>query len=213
MPRFAAMFIALFILPRAISADPWTFIKSQEGIHVYARRVKGFRQKQFRSTARINHPVVRVLAVLQDIERYPEFIPSYERMSIFKRIAGKDETIFHVYGVFKGPFVSRRDTVLSIRAKFRRSDDEPGKITGAVIMMKNIKHPQYPKKEHIRLPYFRGLMRLKSIADGRSTNITSVMHVVPGGWIPAGLLNFIGSYDAIETIRAIRKRCDWLASH
>ena len=174
-----ALPLALSLFPTAARADEWKHLFDKDGAQVYSREVAGSPVKEFRVVATIFAPADRLTSIMYDISSHPQFLPPTETVEIVKQDASG--TLFHM--VVNPSWVSRRDNCLrhslmrladgSFRTEWHSTDEGcPAAGKGVVRMIRN-----------------DGLCLLTPSPDGQSTRVEYTAHHVPGGSIPAWMVN------------------------
>lgn len=152
----------------------------RDGVTTWTRKVDGFTLKAFKGQTEVPYSMLTVLAVIADVERFPEWVFQCDDARLLPEI-GNNIAYVHIKGIWP---VSDRDVAsetlvtqdpetLSIELATRNADDI------------------FPLQEGtVRIPELQNTFTLAPLDDGW-TRITFDTFVDPGGYIPGWLANLV----------------------
>ena len=167
----------------------WELKKFENGISIYTRETANSKYKELKAVFQIKTSLSSIVALLNDVESYPQWVYRCETSKILLKTSEK-----HLirYQTIVAPWpVDNRDVVLEVNY----SQDEKTKI----VYQKVNALPNYAPKVagHVRIPEFRATWTLNPLKNG-IVEIQYELLVNPGGVIPAWLVNMAmidGPYD------------------
>ena len=186
---------ALFLLPSLVLASnsEWRRVARTEGIQVFARDVEGSRVREVKAVARIEAPPGRVLAVLADIEAYPETMPYTE----LARTVKSEGNSTWMYTVINAPLVSRRDYCI--------------KVTFARLPNGTLRYSWEPANElapaespGVRVEINQGHWLLRPVDGGNATQAEYYIYTDPGGEIPVFVANRANNTAVPDVVKHVR---------
>jgi hypothetical protein len=134
--------------------------------------------REIRATGTIDQPLPRLLAVLRDVEHYPDFMPPTEKVEVLRQDA--DTRWAHI--TINPAWISRRDYCVQIR--WTRFPD--GSMGSRWVQFEDgCPSPQKGVVRHLRT---EGTWRLRALDDGH-TFVEYQAITDPGGSVPAWLIN------------------------
>lgn len=175
---------ALFVLMLhlGLQGQAWELKKSESGIKVYTRDVKGSDLDAFKGICTIDAPLEEVVKRLKDPNSFCDWMPRCAQSKVMK-IQGED---IYYYYESEAPFpLDNRDCYYhySFEAAPKRMS----------IFIEGIPDYAPPQEGKVRIPMVKGYWLLEDIGNGR-TQIVYEVQANPGGSIPAWLAN-AGSVD------------------
>ena len=108
-----ALMMGVLLAAAARADGSWERFSDKDGITVEWRKVDGARVREIRATGAIDQPLGRLVAVLRDIEHWPEFMPPTESAEVYDDRG--DWRRMHV--TINPSLVSRRDYCLEVTWK------------------------------------------------------------------------------------------------
>ncbi|MCM0605108.1 MAG: hypothetical protein KA715_03385 [Xanthomonadaceae bacterium] len=184
----------------AASPSTWTLVNEEEGVKSYKKiEDDGSRTVAFRGEGIVDVSPIRILSVLSDTDRSPEWNTNMKKLTVIEK---KDITHRIQYIETRVPFpYKNREVVVEIKTTWNK---ELGAI---IIESKSVEDDRAPKDTgHVRAKIMYARYTLKPINDWKSTDLTIEIHADPMGNIPAWLVNLFQKSWARKTIAGIRKR-------
>jgi hypothetical protein len=177
---------------------PWKRVKAKDGVVVYSREVPGTPIREVRGTGVIDAPLLAVLAVINDVDAYPQWMPKVRTARALAR-PSRYEVIG--YSRMRAPWpVADRDAVVRARARFDRARGE------VAVALKALPWPSLPPpKGVVRMPRFDGLFTLRREGAPR-TRIDYQVLGDPAGNVPVWIANLVARELPLKTIQRLRKR-------
>jgi len=189
-------FISLHTYATADNTDNlWEKVRNanQRGeVATWVRPVPGNPLKAFKGEVEVPHNMLTVLAVLGDVERFPEWVYQCDHARLMPEF-GHDISYLHIAGIWP---VSDRDIVA--HTEFLQDPDTLA-IDIHTVAAENL----YPKQKNtVRLPDLNNRFILRPLNDGW-TRITFETFVNPGGAIPAWLANLVAVRAPLDTLEGM----------
>lgn len=173
----------------------WEPVKDADGVRVFARAVGSGGVREVKAETVVATPPPRVLAVLEDVEHYVDFMPYMSEARVLRRFAGGHIEYQHI----DPPFVDERDYALEVRI----TTDADGTLRRRWTEANGEAPP--PVEGRVRVPINRGSWTLAPLPGGR-TAITYHVHSDPGGSLPAWLVNKANTTSIPDLLVAVRQR-------
>lgn len=180
----ALVFTICFICCGAIvvgdGAYVWQLRKSENGIKVYTRPLKGFEYHEARVVNTVRSSLSSIVALMLDTKNYPNWMYGCESVRTLKVINDRE---FYNYQVTGLPWpMSDRDVV----SLFSVSQDPNTKV----VTVSKIGDEDYiPEVEgYVRVKNFRSITTLTPISKD-SVRMELQIHLDPGGNVPAWFYN------------------------
>jgi hypothetical protein len=188
--------VILGLLCAAPNTNPWELVNEDDGIKVWRRDVPGKDLAEAKAQWVIRQPAERVWKVIEDIEKYVEFMPYVQEI----RIMGKKGGESFVYHRIDPPLVDAREYTL-------RMQDEI--IDGLWIRRWSLADDKGPAKreDSVHLSVSDGSWTIERLEDGR-THLTYWLYTDPGGSIPNWIANKANTISLPDVMRAIAKRAE-----
>ena len=192
------LFLFSFLFPSLLNAkeDPWQLKQSQAGVPVYSRKVEGSPILEYKSNVIINAPMPKAIALFEDAKQIRRWYYQCVRSEVVKN---EDKNNKVIYLILHLPWpVAPRDFVFR---RTRTEDHAKGTITYSLTALPD------------KLPLVKGMIRVssikstwvfKSLPNGR-TEFDFQQHTDPAGSIPAYLVNKIGAYAPLYSLKNFRK--------
>jgi hypothetical protein len=87
-PEASFLLAFLFLLSiKAHAQEPWKLAKDKDGIRIFTRHVEGSNFKAYRAEATMEGSISSFVAVIRDIDRYPEWISNVEYVELIDSTA------------------------------------------------------------------------------------------------------------------------------
>lgn len=162
---------------------PWELVQEAEGrdgVTTWTRKVDGFTLKAFKGQTEVPYSMLTVLAVIADVERFPEWVFQCDDARLLPEV-GENVAYVHIKGIWP---VSDRDVATETLVT---QDPE----TLAIELATRNGDDLYPVQEgKVRIPQLKNTFTLEPMDDGW-TRITFDTFVDPGGYIPGWLANLV----------------------
>lgn len=179
------------------AGDPGGFVAvhARDGVAVSARPRPGSKIHEMQAVGDIDAPPERVLAVLDDIERYPSFMPP----TTVARLLQRDKDLAYYYMEINPPVIARRD--YCIRVGMQRL--EGGRLRSYWMTDNSGCPPE--RRGVVRVPSNIGEWILEPLDNGRRTHVVYRCHIEVGGQVPAWMVNRVSATELPNVIGAVRR--------
>jgi START domain len=194
--RSILIFTALVFVQFAAAQKTWKLISEKDGIYVYTQNLENSKFKAVRAVCTVDCGVAKLAYVLMDVSNTRDWVYATKVCTLLKKMSPTD---IYYYSEVELPWpVSNRDFIIRITL----TQDQKTKV--ARIVAEN--HPQYvpEKKNVIRIPKSAGNWILTPLGDGR-TKVEYVIHVDPGGSVPAWLVNMLADVGPYSSFTKLKK--------
>lgn len=199
----------LLLLAGTTLAGEWELVREAEqrgDVTVYVQPVPGNPLKAFKGIIEVPQSMLSVLAVMGDIERYPEWIFQCSDAEMRPQAWGPNVIRILIKGIWP---VSDRDGVME--STFAQDPDS----LAITIHSREVSGVFPPQDDYVRLPDLDNIFRMEPLEDG-FTRITFRTFVDPGGYIPAWLANLVATkaptYSLTNLARLLKEEQYHLAS-
>ncbi len=207
--RLSIVFLAFFLLTAGeefaafsgIPADStWILEKDKNGIKVYTRKAEGLEFKEFKAITTVNAPVSALVALVIDVETYPEWVENVKSSKILK-VVNENEIIY--YNEIKVPWpLSNRDNIV-ITKVIQNSGTNVVKV-----VMKG--RPDYLPEDPdiVRMPKANGFWEFLQ-GENNETEVYLQYLADPGGNVPAWIVNMFvvdGPYQTLMNMKEFVKK-------
>lgn len=176
----------------------WELLENKNGIKAYRREIPGSPIVQFKGTGLIRANLVDILAIMADIDRFPEWVDKVRELKIIEQV---NKTTYYYYGRIAAPWPFKdRDYVALGKFLF---DEKNGWIH---IKSKQKAHPKMPEQSCcVRMPLTKVHWGLKPLGEKK---VWIEFHAMadPGGNIPAWVANLVSKELPYKSIRNLRRR-------
>lgn len=179
------------------SADNWELKKFENGITIYTRATETSKYKELKAIFQIKSSLSSVIALLNDVETYPQWVYRCETSKVLKKIS---EQHLIRYQTIVAPWpVDNRDVVVEVHTY----QDPKTKI----VYQKVTPLPDYSPqlKGHVRIREFRATWTLKPLKNG-IVEVEYELLVNPAGAIPAWIVNMALVDGPYETSLKMKER-------
>lgn len=177
--------------------EGWFDVLKRDGVAISARNRPGSKLHEMRMISDIDAPPERVLAVLDDIERYPSFMPPTSGAKLISR--DRDKDLAYYYMEISPPVIAKRD--YCIRVGMERFPD--GRLR-SYWSADNSGCPS-EKRGIVRVTSNDGEWMLQPIDGGRRTHIVYRCHIEVGGSVPAWMINRVSATELPNVFAAVRR--------
>lgn len=194
---FAFLTVLMYTLTIAQAQESWELRRNENGITIYSQRHNNI--VQLRLLTEFNASAESLIAQLQNINNYVNWVYGNKRSGIIKKISNND-IIYFTEAHLPWP-IQDRDLVIELNIKPANAT-EPLTITA-----KSIDGVLPPKKHFIRVPYSLATWRVIPI-PGNKIKIDYTFSIDPGGSIPGWLVNMTiakGPYESFLKLGDILK--------
>ncbi len=185
MTKFRTIFFCFlsFLLvsfSKKTPANDWELKKLENGISVYTRLTEGSEYKELKVVFQIKTSLSSLVALLNDVESYPQWVYRCETSKLLKKTA--DDHLIRYQGVVAPWPVDSRDVVVEVKSY---QDSKTG-----VVYQKVSALPDYVPvvKKHVRIREFRAVWTLKPLPGG-VVSVEYELLVNPAGSIPVWIVN------------------------
>jgi len=192
----AATTLAAASFAQADDAGGWNQVHARDGVAVSARPHPGSKIHEMQAVSDMDVPPERLLMVLDDIERYPSFMPP----TTVARLLARDKDWSYYYMEINPPVIARRD--YCIRVGMQRFPD--GRLR-SFWMTDYSACPAAERSGVVRAPSNVGEWILEPLDGGRRTHVTYRCHVEIGGNVPAWMVNRVSATEIPNIFAAVRK--------
>lgn len=199
----AALLLGLLlqgVLPAPAHASEWEVLVERDGIVASRRLIKGRDFPQLRSVGVVRGTPYEILAVLQDVPAYVEWLPDCVDSRVVRAI---DQWRSVIYMRTDAPWpVSDREAVVENRVDFT---DPPVKVTVsfATITASDVRR----KPGTVRMKLATGSYTIEAIDDTRSRVLYQI-DADPGGDLPGWLITLQSRRNPFETIAGLRRQIE-----
>lgn len=197
MSRSAA--IALLVVARLAHADDWKEVQDTDGVKVFSRSLPDRPIKSVKGTGIVDAPVAKVVLVLLDDARAPEWVDSLAESRVV-RLIGPSEYIEYNH-VSMPLVVSDRDFVTHVTMSVDRE-----KRTVVIRSVPGDDLEVKKKNEAWVRGSLSALYVLESIDEGKRTRLTVEVDADPKGALPPFIVNFFQKDWSRDTIKGIRNQ-------
>jgi hypothetical protein len=194
--KWILFFVVMVLGHMTMAQKTWKLISEKDGIYVYTQNLEHSRFKAVRAVCTVDCGVARLSYVLMDVSNTRDWVYATKVCKLLKKMSPTD---IYYYSEVELPWpVSNRDFIIRITL----TQDEKTKI--ARIVAEN--HPEFvpEKKNVIRIPKSAGNWTLTPLGDGR-TKVEYVIHVDPGGSVPAWMVNMLADVGPHSSFTKLKK--------
>ncbi|HEY0030676.1 MAG TPA: START domain-containing protein [Bacteroidia bacterium] len=176
--------------PLKINApQDWQLKKFENGISVYTRSLEASKFKELRAVFEIKTSLSSIIALLNDVETYPQWVYRCQASKILKKKS--DQNLIRYQSILAPWPVDNRDMVVEVHTY---QEDKTGIVYQKVTCLPDYS-PVIPG--HVRIREFRAVWKLSPLKNGM-VKVEYELLVNPGGNIPAWIINMAvvdGPYD------------------
>lgn len=178
-------------------SNDWELKKFANGISVYTRATESSSYKELKVVFQVKTSLSSVIALLNDVESYPQWVYRCETSKVLKKESDK-----HLirYQTIVAPWpVDNRDVIVEVDTY----QDEKTKSVYQKVSALPDHSPQL--KNHVRIREFRALWTLKPLKNG-IVEVEYELLVNPAGAIPAWIVNMALVDGPYETSMKMKER-------
>jgi len=197
--KLTALLISmLFFSTLAVhSSAAWEKLYTKKGITVSSRSVELSDFNEFMGTGIVNAPLEVVIAVLQDVEAMPGWLPDCKGAKLIRQ-NDKNSAVTQVIIDFPIPLTDR---YIIVHTRGRIDSKKPiVHITSKNINEKGGKEV----KGLVRMPLYRGTYQLEYLSR-RKTRVTYRMHLHPGGTVVAWMAHMTMKKNPYRFLMKLRE--------
>lgn len=194
---FIALLLAIPALVRgADNAGEWKEAKTGDGIVVSTRDVPGWDMKEFRAVMRVEAPLGSIVALMQDVDAYPQWFADCREARILKVLGPQERYVCFVNAT---PFPVQDREIVS------HDTFEQDPATGAVTMRLHGEPGLIPPTSgRVRVPRLEGAWTFTPLAGG-GVEVAYQVRSDPGGSLPSWLANATVSKAPWRTLSGLRR--------
>lgn len=178
-------------------ADNWELKKVENGITIYTRATETSDYKELKAVFQIKSSMSSIIAILNDVEAYPEWVFRCETSKVLKK--NSDQHLVRYQTVVAPWPVDNRDVVVEVKTY----QDAKTKIVYQKVNALPDYAPQL--KNHVRIREFRATWTLKPLKNG-IVEVEYELLVNPAGAIPAWIVNMALVDGPYETSLKMKER-------
>jgi hypothetical protein len=195
----AAALLAVTLPARvAVAEDGWVQDADEKGVVVTTRTEPGRSLPIFRGVGMVDGGVFEILAVLDDITRFTEWMADCKGARIVKQINELERVEYNHIGA---PWpVSDRDTTIR---SWIEADAAKGDVWARFQSISVSEAP--PVSGIVRMPRLAGFYHLE-VVDAGHTKVTYQVDADPGGLLPDWLIKLTSRKLPIETLVGLRRQ-------
>ena len=196
MKIISLIILAVFLAANAFSQEDWELKKEDDGIKVYTKYIEGSDIKAFRAEAVMEGKLSSFVAVLKDVDQYPEFYSS----SDYAQLLEASDTLLMHYSQTGTPWpVKDRDGVYVNRFSQHYGTKA---VTVAIESVEGIR-PE--SDDFVRIEKATGFWKFFPV-DYNKVEVIYQMEADPGGNIPAWVVNMFLVDTPFDDMKSLRER-------
>lgn len=189
------LLVTATVAPAIADGAGWRQVNSRNGVLISARPWAGSSFDEMQAIGDIDASPEAVLAVLDDLPRYPQFMPPTSKAQFL----GRDANTVYYYMEISPPVIARRDYCIRVGWEHL-----PGGKLRSFWSADNSGCPP-ERRGVVRVRENEGEWLLEPIDDGRRTHVTYHCHIEVGGAVPAWMVNRVSATELPNVIGAVRK--------
>lgn len=188
------MFIVFFFIAGSAWSQEWKLKDEKDGIRVYTRTVSNSDIKAIKVECHVEATLSQLAAVILDIPASDEWVYATKYCRV-QKIISPAEFIYHSEVEVPWP-ASNRDFVVRVKV------DQDSLTKKMTVAGENL--PKYLSEQPGVVRIMHTVSKWTVTPQGNNLNIEFVLHVDPGGSIPAWLINLFASRGPMETFLNLR---------
>lgn len=191
------LFIIFFsILNSDLSAQPWTFVKSEEGIRLFTRKEEGSSLKSFKGVMDVHSTMDKVCDLIGNVKNHDWWD---ENLREIKVLSYEKDKYFQYYLVYHVPWpFTDRDLCVEANESI---DQVTGRRTIVATPLTNV-IPEKP--DLIRIKKYSQKWTIQPMENG-VIRITLEGFVNPAGNVPSWLYNMVIIETPLKVMRRVKK--------
>lgn len=186
---------------RSVAAKPqpaWVFANEKDGIKSWKREVPGSNVIALHGEGVVAAPIAKVVSVLLDHTRAPEWVDSLELVKLIRKIGPAEFIEYNRIGT--PPLIMKdRDFVCRVKMTF------DAKAQTFLMTMDPAVDRAMPETDCVR-GELHGFWKFRALDNGRKTFVATEMHGDPKGSVPKFLVNWFQSGWAHSTLKSLREQ-------
>lgn len=191
-----SFFIYFLILNTNLSAQQWTFVKSEDGIRLYTRKEEGSSLKSFRGVMEIHSTMDKVCNLIGNVNNHDWWD---ENLREIKVLSYEKDKYFQYYLVYHVPWPFT-DRDLCVEAN-ENIDPVTGRRTIVATPLTNV-IPEKP--DLIRIKKYWQKWTIQPMDNGM-IRITLEGFVNPAGNVPSWLYNMVIIETPLKVMRRVKR--------
>ncbi len=195
-----SLWLVVLCLSISAWAEDWELVRQdkQRNIQVYTRGQENSPYDEFRAQTIVPQPINTVVAVLADINAWPQWVARMKEVTVLK----KQNDQSWVYVVYKLPYpFIERDAVLYAHLI---KDPQTAGVTIKGYAVAGYPIPNKSTVKRVRLNDINSMWRLTPLVSG-GTQIELSGRGEPGGYMPSLIFNYNLADEPQQTLRMLRK--------
>ncbi len=190
------LMVTIFSVGIVEAKSPWELSKQSDGIQVFVRDSPNSKLKSFRAVVIMPTRLTSLVAVLEDTTVFPRLFHNCKSAKSLKK-AGHNEFYNYIVTAMPWPVSSRDSIIQSIISQNKKTK----RVDIAINSMPNM----VPQKSGIvRIQHLVGRWAFTPLKNGM-TKVVYELNIVPGGNIPAWLVNLLVVDTPFYTLLKLRK--------
>lgn len=196
MKKLTLISAYILLVVSAYTQDDWKKIKTEEGITVWTKDVKGSEVKQFKAKAKFDVKLSNIVAALRDVERMHLWYGRVKSVKVLD-VLSDSEAIYLLEYMLPLPFKNRYSTLKGVM-KF----DPQKKL--AKIETGYIDYSHKMKEKGPLITRIRSLWELEGHDDG-TVSVTHEGFLDPGGNVPIWAINKDVVESPLKSLKALKQ--------
>ena len=180
----------------AQDTSSWQKVRDEDGIQLYTAKIGDTAINKVKAIAVIDASLGRIVAVLNDVQRYPTWVPYLGEAKVLKRYSEDD---LLVYSLFNAPWPVRdRDYVYRVQI-----DRQPNRV---IYSMQTEQSELMPEQKHaVRAILIESRYELIALNDNQ-TRMELVFHTDPRGSLPVWIINIVHKAIPFDAVKGLRRQ-------
>lgn len=191
-----SFFIYFLILNTNLSAQQWTFVKSEDGIRLYTRKEEGSPLKSFKGVMEVHSTMDKVCSIIGNVNNHDWWD---ENLREIKVLSYEKDKYFQYYLVYHVPWPFT-DRDLCVEAN-ENIDPVTGRRTIVATPLTNV-IPEKP--DLIRIKKYWQKWTIQPMDNGM-IRITLEGFVNPAGNVPSWLYNMVIIETPLKVMRRVKR--------
>lgn len=189
-------FLFIFSITADLSAQSWTFVKSQEGINLYTRKEEGSLLKSFKGIMDVHSTMVKVCDLIGNVNNHDWWD---ENLREIKVLSYEKDKYFQYYLIYHVPWpFTDRDLCVESNVSI---DPVTGRRTITATPLSNV-IPEKP--DLIRIKKYWQKWTIQPMENG-IVRLTLEGFVDPAGNVPSWLYNMVITETPLKVMRRVKR--------
>jgi hypothetical protein len=189
-------FLFIFSITADLSAQSWTFVKSQEGIKLYTRKEEGSLLKSFKGIMDVHSTMVKVCDLIGNVNNHDWWD---ENLREIKVLSYEKDKYFQYYLIYHIPWpFTDRDLCVESNVSI---DPVTGRRTITATPLSNV-IPEKP--DLIRIKKYWQKWTIQPMENG-IVRLTLEGFVDPAGNVPSWLYNMVITETPLKVMRRVKR--------